>query len=103
MRKKLLKLLAYLKGFFLKKLSTDLLFNKLGYNVILKLIKPLKGLLLLYRTPLFFVDLKKKTINELLKIEFIKLYIDKKAALILFIPKPYSINRKFYIDYRWIN
>ena len=100
MRKKLPRLLAYLKGFFLKKLSTNLLFNKLGYNVILKLIKPLKGSLLSYRTPLFFVDLKKKTVNKLFNIKFIKLYINKKAALILFILKPHTIDRRFYIDCR---
>jgi hypothetical protein len=92
-----------LERFFSKKASIKLLSSRPGYNVVLELSKPLKGNLSSYRIPLSLLLLEKETINELLRIDFIRPYMEEKAAPILFIPKSYSIKRRFCCNYRWVN
>ena len=102
-RDKLPSRLAHLEGFFSKKASTRLPPSRPGHDVTLELARPLKGSPPSFRTPLSFMSLEKETVDELLRIGFIEPCMDDNAASVLFAPKPHSTERRFCIDYRWIN
>ena len=95
--------LAHLEGFFSKKASTKLPPSRLGHDVVLELAKPLEGKPPSFRTPLSLLPLEKETTDELLRIGFIEPCMDEHAASVLFVPKPRSTERRFCIDYRWLN
>jgi hypothetical protein len=92
-----------LEGFFSKKASSTLPSPDPKREVVLELRKPLEGKSPSFRTPRGFLPLGKETVDELLKIGFIEPLMDENAASVLFAPKPHSEERRFCIDYRWIN
>jgi hypothetical protein len=94
---------AYLEGFFSKKASRTLPSPDPKREVVLELRKPLEGKPPSFRTPLGLLPLTKEIIDVLLKIGFIAPSMDENAAFVLFVPKPHSVERRFCIDYRWIN
>jgi hypothetical protein len=99
-REKIPKQLAYLEGFFFKKAANTLPPHRPGHNVVLKMDRPTKGSPPRYRTPIQHLPLEKQTINKLLKMGFIKPCMQEDAAPVFFVPKLYSADRHFYIDYR---
>jgi hypothetical protein len=56
-----------------------------------------------FRIPLGYLPLEKEIVDELLKIGFIEPSMEENETLVRFAPKPYSEERRFCIDYRWIN
>jgi hypothetical protein len=95
--------LAHLEGFLSKKASSILPSLDPKREVVLKLYKPLEEKPPSFRIPFGFLPFKKETVNELLKIGFIEPFMDENVASVLFVPKPHSEERRFCIDYRWIN
>ena len=95
--------LAHLEGFFSKKASTKLPAPDPKREVVLELRKPLEGKPPSFRTPLGFLPLEKETVDELLRIDFIEPAMDENAASVLFVPKPHDKERRFCVDYRWLN
>ena len=95
--------LAHLEGFFSKKASAKLPPSRPGHDVVLELAKPLEGRPASYRTPLAYLPLEKETTDELLRIGFISPCMEEHAAPVLFAPKPHTTERRFCVDYRWIN
>jgi hypothetical protein len=95
--------LTHLEGFLSKKSSTHLPLPDPKREVVLELRKPLEGKPPSFRTPLGFLPLEKETVDELLKIGFIEPSMDANAASVLFAPKPHREERRFCIDYWWIN
>src|SRR4030081_2741219 len=102
-RESLPERLAHLEGFFSKKASSMLPSPDPKWEVVLELRKPLDGKPPSFRTPHGFLPLEKETVDELLKIGFIEPSMDANAASVLFAPQPHNEERRFYIDYRWIN
>jgi hypothetical protein len=99
----LLERLAYLEGFFSKKASSMLLPLDPKRELVLELRKPPAGKPPLLRTLHGCLPLKIATVDELLKIGFIKPSMDKNVASVLFAPKPHSEEGRFCIDYQWIS
>jgi hypothetical protein len=102
-REKLPTQLKHLEGFFSKKASTKLPPHREKHDVVLELKTPRKGSPPTYRTPLQYMPLEKQTIDELLKLGFIERCMEPEAAPVLFVPKTHSDERRFCVDYRWIN
>lgn len=102
-RSKLPAPIAHLEGFFSKKASTKLPPSRPGYDVVLELEKPTKGSPPQFRTPVQYMPLEKETVDELLKIGFIERCMDPNAASVLFVPKAHGSDRRFCVDYRWLN
>jgi hypothetical protein len=95
--------LSHLEGFFSKKAAATLPPSRPGFDVILELERPLTGKPARYPTPLNFMELEKQTTDELLAIGFIERTMTETAASTLFVPKPHSNERRFCVDYRWVN
>lgn len=95
--------LELLKGFFSKKGSTELPPSRPGHDVKLELQKPLEGAPPYYRTPLALLPLEAETTEELLRIGFIERCMEARAAPTLFVPKPHSDEKRFCVDFRWVN
>jgi hypothetical protein len=103
-REKLPKPLAHLEGFFSKKEANTLPESRPGHDVVLELEKPLSATgPPSYRTPIQFLPLEKETTDKLLEIGFIERSMQEKAAPVLFVPKSHSTDRRFCVDYRWMN
>ncbi|KJZ68960.1 hypothetical protein HIM_08979 [Hirsutella minnesotensis 3608] len=103
-RQKLPPPLAHLEGFFSKREANTLPLSRPGYDVTLELEKPLSSTgPPSYRTPVKYLPLEKETIDRLRQINFIEPDTSPHAASVLFAPKPYSTDRRFCIDYRWMN
>ena len=102
-RERLPTRLKHLEGFFSKKASTKLPPHRPGRDVVLELKIPRTGSPPTFRTPVSLIPLEKETINELLRSGFIKRSMEPKPASVLFAPKPHSAEKRFCIDYRWVN
>ena len=102
-RAKLPKQLQHVEGFFSKRAANSLPPSRKGYDVILEVDKPVTGSPPAYRTPYKYIPLEKETIDELLASDFIEPCMEPNAAPVLFANKPHSTDKRFCIDYRWIN
>lgn len=102
-RKSLPRRLKHLVGFFSKKASTELPPRRPGHDVVLELKAPKKGSPPTFRTPISLIPLEKQTTDELLSMGFIERCMEPNPASVLFVPKPHSDDKRFCIDYRWIN
>ena len=102
-RDKLPKRLRHLEGFFSKSAAKSLPPSRRHHDVILEVDKPMTGAPPAYRTPYKYIELEKDTIDELLKSDFIEPCMEPNAAPVLFANKPHSTDKRFCIDYRWIN
>jgi hypothetical protein len=93
-----------LEGFFSKKTFTEIPESRPEYNVILELKEDIiQTKTPYYQIPIQYLPLEKEYINELLRIRFIKRYIDDNLVSTLFVLKPYSTDFRYYIDYRHLN
>jgi RNase H-like domain found in reverse transcriptase/Reverse transcriptase (RNA-dependent DNA polymerase)/Integrase zinc binding domain/Chromo (CHRromatin Organisation MOdifier) domain len=95
--------LKHLEGFFSKKASTKLPPYRTGHDVVLELKSQRTGTPPTFRTPIGLIPLEKQTTDELLKLGFIERCMDPTPASVLFVPKPHSDDKRFCIDYRWVN
>jgi RNase H-like domain found in reverse transcriptase/Reverse transcriptase (RNA-dependent DNA polymerase)/Integrase zinc binding domain/Chromo (CHRromatin Organisation MOdifier) domain len=102
-RQKLPARLAHLEGFFSKAASTKLPPYREGHDVVLELKADRVGSPPTYRTPVSMMPLEKETTDELLEIGFIERCMEPNPAPVLFADKPHSTDKRFCIDYRWIN
>jgi RNase H-like domain found in reverse transcriptase/Reverse transcriptase (RNA-dependent DNA polymerase)/Integrase zinc binding domain len=102
-RQKLPARLAHLEGFFSKTASTTLPPHRKNHDVVLELKADRVGTPPTYRTPVSMMPLEKETTDELLKIGFIERCMEPHSAPVLFADKPHSTDKRFCIDYRWIN
>ena len=104
-RRKLPPQLRHLEGFFSKKASTKLPPSRPGHDVVLELNRPIVGQPARYNTPFAYMELERETIRELADCGFIE-KCDKMpatAASTLFVPKKDTKERRFCVDYRFIN
>ena len=102
-RSKLPKELRHIEGFFSKARANLLPPSREGFDVVLEVDKPIEGSPPSYRTPYKFIPLEKETIDDLLASNFIESCMEPNAAPVLFADKPHSTEKRFCIDYRWIN
>ena len=102
-REKLPPRLKHLEGFFSKKASTKLPPYRPGHDVTLELKNPRVGSPPTFRTPVGLIPLEKETTDDLLRMRFIERSMEPNPASVLFVPKPHSEEKRFCIDYRWIN
>jgi hypothetical protein len=102
-REKLPDRLKHLEGFFSKKASTELPPSRRDFDVKLELDKPLEGKPKTFYTPSHLLPLEKETVDELLKIGFIEPCMEEAAASTLFVPKKGTQEKRFCVDYRWVN